>query len=372
MIIFSKDLLAVNPAYNDSIIQFYSNAITGATKATITIEGDSFATVPLNNLFTFNLKEIIKAKINANRFADSVIPDLSTGQYIHGDESIGRVFRVDIKVQNATINEAIIKNYYFQRSVAQLPNYHRLSQDLAGVRVLLPTVNNVDYRVKYFEGFPFDFTIDGLEDYGYLRFKNITTNQQTDEYMNVDSNAKRVFLSDGANSTTETDILVNSSTLNKIEVHFFNDFVANINITKIESQCGVYLKWLNSHGSYSYWLFDSIYKDNITPKAIDEISGYYDNLQNLTSTSHLIGKIANRTLQVNTKFDNVDAEYLSDLATSPAVWMYVHQVPFMQLQDSFDWIGVRVSDTAFTVDNKTSKNKYSTTITLPDVNTITL
>lgn len=371
MINFTKDLLPINPAYNNSIIQFYSDTITGATKATITIEGDSFVTVPLDNVFTFNFKEIIKTKINSNRFEDVVVPNLITEDYIQPDPTIGREFNVNINVQNYTTGETLSKTYYFQRSVEQLPNYHRLTSLPNGIRVLLPTANQIDYNVKYFEGFPFDFTVNNLRAFNSIYFKNITTNQQTDAYYNITDEAKRIIISDGGTNTTNTDILVNSSTLNKIELYLNETFKANINITKVESQCGVYLKWLNYEGSYSYWLFDSIFKDNLTPKTIDDFAGYYDNLQNLTSTSHLIGKTATKTLQINTKFDNGDAEYLSDLVMSPAVWMYAHQVPFQQIQDKHDWIGVKVSDAAFQVDRKNSKQKLNLTITLPDVNTIT-
>ncbi len=372
MINFIKDLSPVNPAYNDSIVQFSSTTITSATKANITVGGDTFTIVPFNSVFTFNLKEIIKAKINLNRFEDAIIPDLTVGEYIYDDETIGKYFTVDFNVQNLTTGETTSKTYYFQRSVEQMPNYHRSGQITNDVRVLLPSTTFVDYSVRNFEGYPFDFAVNGLSSGDTLMFRNITTNQQTESYTSLTGNAKRVFLSDGANNTTDTNILVNSSTLNRIEMFVNDAFVANINVTKVESQCGIYLKWLNSNGSYSCWLFDAIHKDNLTPKTIDEINGYYDNLQNLTATSHLIGKTANRTLQINTKFENGDSAYLSDLAISPAVWMYAHQVPFQQVQDRYDWIGVKVSDSAFSVDRKTSKQKFNITVTLPDVNTITL
>lgn len=370
MIIFIKDLLGINPAYNDSIIQFSSDSITDATKAIITVEGDAFVTVPINNIFTFNFKEILKTKINTNRFEDEIIPDLNNS-YIVSDSSIGRDFTVEIQVMNSITSEATTKTWYFQRSVEQLPDYHRLSALANGVRVLLPTKNYIDYSVKCFEGYPFDFTINGLATYNEIYFKNITTNQQTSPYSVLNNDAVRVFVSDGANNSTDTDILINSSTKNRIELWRNNAFVANINITKVESECGVYIKWLNSKGSYSYWLFAPIYKSNITPRTIDDFQGNYDNLQNLIATSHIIGKTANNTLIINSKFENSDAENLQDLIYSPAVWMYAHQTPFIQVIDKFDWIGIKVNDSSFSVDNKTSKNKLALTITLPEINTIT-
>ncbi|MGQ2984869.1 hypothetical protein [Flavobacterium sp.] len=371
MIIFSKDLLPINPAYNDSIIQFSSDSITEATKAIITIEGDSFITVPLNGIFTFNLKGIITAKINTNRLEDTIFPDLSTGEISYADENIGRNFEVDIEVQNNVTSEVITKMYYFQRSVEQLPNYRRLSELPSDVKVLLPSDNYLDYQVKMTEGYPFDIAVNGLAEGDTYQLKNITTNDATPIYTAATNNAVRLFISDGAFDTTNTNTLFISSMMNHVELWVNGSFKANVRVNKIDSQCGIYLKWVNTEGSYSYWLFDSIFKDTLIPKTVDELAGSYDNLQNLNSASFILGKTARRTLQLNTIFDKTEAEYLSDLSISPVVWMYAHQVPFQQVQDRYDWIGVTLNDGQFPVENKTNKNKFSTTITLPNVNTIT-
>jgi hypothetical protein len=46
----------------------------------------------------------------------------------------------------------------------------------------------------------------------------------------------------------------------QIEVWVNGAFKANINIKRMESNCGIYLKWFNANG-YSYWLFDKFYSD---------------------------------------------------------------------------------------------------------------
>ena len=370
MITFSKDLLTLNPAYNDSIIQFESTTITGATRAMITIEGMSFVSVPNNEKFTFNFKEIIKSIINTNRLEDTIIPDLSD-EFLYPDGNIVKTFQVDITVFNLTSNESITKNYKFSRSVEQLMNYKRLININAPIKILLPTQNFIDYTVRVFEGYPFDFGIYGIGAWQTYYFKNLTTNQRTGDLVNNHNHVTRVFLSDGANSTTELDVLVQSSTLNKLELWVDDNFTANINILKMESDCGIYLKWLNSRGSYSYWKFNSVYKSTITPKTIDDFEGRYDNLQNLTATSYLIGKTATQTIAVESNYTDDDANYLADLVTSPHVQMYSHTTPFNQQQE-FDFIGVKVSDTAFIpLDTKRNKNKMKLTITLPALNTIT-
>lgn len=370
MIIFTKDLLSLNPAYNNSIIQFKSSTLTVPTKAEITTNGYTFPIVPLNGVFTFNFKEIIKSLINKNRFEDSIIPDLTDINFIYNDETISFYLGITIRVFSGHLTDVANKGYLFMRGVEQLPDYHRLSKITANVRCLLPTKNYVDYYCKYFEGYPFDFAIHGLNQYTNIKLKNITTNQVL-ETSTIAWGTGRYFLSDGANSATEMDELIQSSALNKIEFYANDVFKFNLYIQKVESDCGVYIKWLNSKGAYSYWKFDNIYKSTITPRTIDDFTGRYDNLQNLTSTSHLIGKTANQTLQVTSKYTNEDAIYLSDLTTAPAVWIYVHNEPFQQ-QQPYDFIGVKISDTAFiALDTKKSKNKINLTITLPALNTIT-
>src|SRR5690606_10254195 len=119
------------------------------------------------------------------------------------------------------------------------------------------------------------------------------------------------------------------------------------------------------------WKFDPAYKGTLTPKLMDEFGGKYDNLQNLYANSYTIGKTATQTLQLSTTFEGIYAPYLSDLATSPSVWMYIHDEPFQQ-QTQYSFIGVRVNDSAVpNVDTKTNKGKMNLTLTLPEVNTMT-
>jgi hypothetical protein len=53
-----------------------------------------------------------------------------------------------------------------------------------------------------------------------------------------------------------------------IEVWVNGAFKANINIKRMESNCGIYLKWFNANGGYSYWLFDKFYSDTTNTKPL--------------------------------------------------------------------------------------------------------
>lgn len=388
MIVFTKNLPAINMVYNDSIIQFNSNSISNPINATLTfglsiIGGLSFTVVPFNNTFTFNFKEVIKNQINTNRFEDTRTPNFDVQQQasdainIYNDTSLARRLFVTIKIQSATQSESVQVSYTFLRGVQQLYELRKIQSGTSNLRIMLPTNNFVDHNVTYFEGYPFDFGIFGIGFNQQYYFRNITTNQVSPIYINTgleiitNPPVKRVFLSDGANDSTFDDAITLSSTLNRLELYVQGQFKANINIKRVESSCGVYLKWVNSKGAYSYWKFDSVYKSTITPRSLGEFNGSYDNLPNIKAVNYQIGNTATQTMSVQSNYDMEDADYLSDLGISPAVWMYVHHSPFNK-QGQYDFIGVKVNDIAFTaIDTKNTKNKMALTITMPEIQSMT-
>lgn len=367
---FTKDLLTINPAYNDSIIEFSSSTLTNVDYAEITINTNIFKVYPIAGNFTFNFKEIAKVLINQNNFSDTIIPDLSI-KYVVDDASLSLTLSPIIKIYNSTASDQIIKEYKFLKNVEQLINYKSKSEIDKDVRILLPTINHTDYYLPYFEGYPLDFSIYGLASGNTVKFKNITTINETDSVTILTDDVKRIFLSDGGLNETTSNILGLSTTTNNVEMWVNDSFKANIKIKRNDSKCGVYLKWFNANGGWSYWLFDEIFTDNLNVKTIDEVNGSYDNPQNITSTSNITGKLGNRNYKITTRFSEIEKEYLTSLLLSPRVEMYVHHTPFNQT-DTAKFIGVKVNDGSSTFNNKYSNYKFETTITLPDLFTQTL
>jgi hypothetical protein len=58
----------------------------------------------------------------------------------------------------------------------------------------------------------------------------------------------KIFFSDGGYNETTSNLLSLSTTSNLIEVWVNGAFKANINIKRMESNCGIYLKWFNANG----------------------------------------------------------------------------------------------------------------------------
>ncbi|MFV8339144.1 hypothetical protein ACNQGL_07720 [Flavobacterium sp. LB3P21] len=369
-IIFNKDLLSINPVYNNSIIEYYSGLMTDVTYSTVTIGTNVFKVYPIAGVFTFNFLQIVKVLSNQNNFSDSIVPNLAV-KYIYDDSTLSLAVSAIIKIFNSTTSEQVIKNYKFIKSVEQLPSYKGKIASSNNIRILLPTTNHTNYYLPYFEGYPNEFSIFGLVPNDNFYFKNVTTINQSATFISNSLEAKRVFFSDGGYNEFTSNLLGLSTTTNLVEVWVNNTFKANINIKRIESKCGLYLKWFNANGGYSYWLFEHIFTDTLSTKIIDEINGKYDNLQNVNSISTITGKSGNLTYALRTTFSVLEQEYLTSILLSPSVEMYVHQTPFNQI-DKNKFVAVKLSDGAFSFDNKHSNFKLNVTITLPDLFTQTL
>jgi hypothetical protein len=366
----TTDLIKVNPAYNDSIISYSSSTLTGVTYSEITIGTSTFKVYPIANVFSYNFKEVAKVLINQNNFTDTIIPNLST-KYIYDDSTLALSISPTIKIYNTTTAETLTTNYNFLKNVEQLIEYKEKSEINKDVRILLPTKNYSEYYLNYWEGYPNDFSIYGLLSGDTFYFRNVTTLNQSTTFTSNNSDVKRVFFSDGGSNEYTTELLNLSSTTNLVEIWANSSFIANIKIKRIESKCGVYLKWFNPNGGYSYWLFDEILTDTLSTKIIDEVNSTYGNLQSITNTGNITGKNGNLTYKLTTNFNEIEKEHLTSILLSPMVEMYVYKTPFNQT-DTAKFIGVKVNDGSSTFNNKYSNYKMDITITLPDLFTQTL
>lgn len=368
MITITNELLPINPAYNDSIIEFQTTA-TGTTSASIIVDGSTFKVYGINNHYSFNFKNIVRALINENKFKDCIVPNLYSAT-IYDDSTLSYQLPFTISVDGYSA-ETLTKNYKFLKNVEQLIDNKRKSSADNPVRILLPTNNYIDYNLTYFEGYPFDFSIYGISSGSNFYLKNKTSISTSEVYLSATNDVKRLFISDGGNNEFLSNIIGLTNTINKLELWVDGSFNSNINVKRIDSKSGVYLKWFNASGSYSYWLFDDVVTETLTTNTLDEVNGVYDNIQNISATSQITGKKANKTLKLNTKFSEFDKDYITSILTSPLVEMYIYNQPFQQIQTN-SFVGVSLNDGSTPFNNKTGNYQMNLTITLPSYNTQTL
>lgn len=368
MISITTNLLTNNPAYNNSIIKYSSN-LGVMTSSTIQIDGENFKIYPFNNVFSFNFLEIIKIKINTNNFKDLITPNLDN-KIMYDDTTLSKVITATITTTNGVVTDSLTVSYNFYKGVEQLIGYTNKLIINDVIKLSIPSVNYFTYPVTYFEGYPFDFSIIGLTSTDVFKFKNNNTGILSPSFSGTTQKVKRFFLSDGAINETLNGVLPLTTNTNDIGLYVNNILIKHISINKIDSKSGVYLKWFNKSGGYSYWLFDNIYNETTSTSGLDDFSGGYDNLQNLTTYSESLGKLSSKKYELVTKYDEKEKEYLLDILDSPKVEMYIYQQPFNKIDDK-SFIGVYVKVGSFNNNNKSSKNSLMITIELPKTNTIT-
>ena len=139
----------------------------------------------------------------------------------------------------------------------------------------------------------------------------------------------------------------------------------NFFVEKITSYCnGTYLKWLNSFGGWSYWLF---YKgnENLQTKELGVLNNDFNNLEDTVSPVISLGTESQNTISLLQEGITKDEMLLlRDLLDSVKVYMFTG-IAFTQSSDK-DWIEVIVKSGNFRLSNARERiNNLSLTIELP-------
>jgi hypothetical protein len=369
-LIFTKEPSGTYPAYNDSFIEFNSD-ISGALKAEINANPSSLFPNPFsifpdsNGVFIFNLKEIVKTVLNQQGFKDfnffnNAFSGSISGLYLLQSVSI-EVFNEDGS------SELIIKEYEFFKSVKQVEE----SVFENPFQLLSKSDNGIDFYLTYFEGFPFHFDIQRVQ---YALGKEIVLKQkgtsiESNPFSPTATGAFRINidLSDGENFTSE-NILPLIDGLNHIEIIEDGEFRTNLFLKKKKPCDGIYLKWWNGQGGFSYWLFDEFYKQRVKGKNIGLVgANEFNNVGTLNNNFLSIGKTGERTFLLKTKADEKESEILRSLFVSPFIQIYSSQKANVKGR----FFNIEIEET-YEYNNKKGFNEFSLTIDLPEMITARL
>lgn len=227
---------------------------------------------------------------------------------------------------------------------------------------------NNRYYLKYWDGYPFDI--------GYTLERGVTsdtqailnlTNAIASPNINFTQTVSRLVISDG--DTTQSLELYLPLVDGYNELKFVNPFV---DLYKDPAGCGVYLKWLNQYGGYSYWLFNEFYKVDSRNRSLGTINNDFFNLDETISQSKQLGKTSSNAWTILA--DNLnpnDMNIAKGILTSPKVYLFTG-IRFAQ-NNFNDWLEVALNTTTSTIKNpREEKGELSLTIELPNDYNITL
>ena len=142
----------------------------------------------------------------------------------------------------------------------------------------------------------------------------------------------------------------------------------NVTLKIDDSNSGVYLRWVNRHGVYCYWLFVG---GDQQKQVSNDGEFVRNNMQDYSYTNGYHGgsgrkqrKSESSSIPVCAVFVDSDTyDFLYELALSPVVDMYV--------KDADKWLAVNVSVDTF-VKTRSSLQDFVATVILPETRTVSL
>lgn len=359
----------IYPVYNDSYITFTND--TGISDyAEIVFFPESQFVKPfrlypdLDGEYIFNMKNIVKSVLNKEKFNDSGFNDsgffsVNDSGYLSQD--------IVINVYAGSSVETLSKTFEFFKSVKQVGE--KVFENR--MEILSDSVNGVDYNLTYWEGFPFHFELKRVDIDGSgknVKIKNLNSNDETVDMLVEESGKFRVNIDNSDNDNfTQSQFLPLINGLNRLEVFVENDFVVNLNLMKRKDCQGVYLKWYNNQGGYSYFLFERFKEVDVSTDNRGFVSSNaFENVGGFSSSMRTTGKEAFKSFVVRARCNADELKLLEGLVVSPFVQMYSSEIP--NIKGNF--IDVKIDD-SISYSTKRNKNEVVFAIELPELKTIT-
>lgn len=387
MIIFTQEVDEdkLRLAYNNDILRFRSNSTnTAPLYCDVTLEGIAGVVGDINiklypapdGGFYLNLKEYVIAIINARNFDDNTITNITSAQpesFIYdftGGSYVQKGVRFIMYMANGT-DEQEYKILNWIAGVEQIGNetYFAIT-DLIILSPFKKLTANKTY-LKYWQGYPFDFAI--YSDSDNIFINNITN--QLNASFESKGTVNRIYFSDGRTDETIEDVLPLIDGYNELRIRKQNSFTVNdklVTVEKVPYTCGVYLKWLNKYGGYSYWLFENTFSIDRNTKQIGEINKDFNTLDMTTGRVIQIGKESHDTIRVIAELLNENERIIVDgLLDSPKIYMFTG-IPFAK-NDYFNWQQVTLKNNTIRTKNaKQPLTNFTFDFELPERYTQTL
>ncbi|MHA3787464.1 hypothetical protein ACX0HA_04575 [Flavobacterium hauense] len=352
-----KDKLRM--AYNNDILRFYSDAPTPAQYADITLseegsilpdtlEPREYFSLRLypnpQGQFYVNLQPYIAATLNTTNFEDKLQPSPEAGSpdSFTYDYSSGTVLPGKLDVKITHVGGSVTTNTSALTWLAGAQQYGEYSRYAKNTPLLLSPSrkdNASEWPLKYWQGYPFDFSFY----LPYSRFallRTISIKNETNgisQTFSQKGSINRLVFSDGRTDETLETVLPLAEGMNKLKFGFTQPKWAYVE--KVPYKCGVYLKWLNALGGYSYWLFEDTYAIDRSTKSLGEMDSDNNNIENGFGRSISLGKQSQDTLKIIAELlSEDDRRIVEGILDSPKIYLFTGQ-PFAR-NSMRDWIEV--------------------------------
>lgn len=241
-------------------------------------------------------------------------------------------------------------------------------------------------HLRIFKGFPFDISViaEYTNDQIYLAanrpdgltLNNITKIITTPLPDKTDKYVQRIILSDGQN-LHDVFVPLTNYTKGKLNIISTTNFGTKDSQYTFEleivDECGIYIKWLNAAGGWSYWLFNKQHRIVHSTKQLGTVNQNAGQLS-FSADEINIGFDADKKLQVVAQYLQPWAlEQILELSTSPCVYVYMKPKGTSAYNLIDSWLKLpNISNFKFTEDSTPKTYKISFEFQLPKIFTQTL
>lgn len=342
MIIFTEDINddKLRMAYNNDVVRFYDNSGIAPLYCDITIGSTGVRIYPgPAGQFFFNFKSYITSLINTRNFVDTLVPDIESTWVYNADD--GSYLSLDVEFEIKLIDNTLVSSTYNLQWISGAEQYGGFVGYRKHDQYILSPFNKFsanDYYIKYWEGYPFDISL--YIPNGSVYMVNQTLMQTA--HFNTIGHVNRIVFSDGRSDVSIEDIWPIADGYNKVRVQAAeteSDKDRFLTIEKIPYKCGVYIKFLNKYGVYSYWLFENTYSVEGSSRYREDAFSGFNNINEDYSSITQTGKEGQRTFRVTSDLlREEEVLILQDIIDSPKIYLFTGAP--LSRNGQYDWIEV--------------------------------
>lgn len=346
MIVFYTELNVdkLRTAFNNDVVRFGTDTGNDPVYCDITMTGTEVRLYPApDGTFYFNFMPYVSALINTRNFEDTLQTDIITTDpdsfvYPYND---GTLYASSVTFSIAFdegLPDTATRYLTWISGAEQLTDFYNRNGKETWVLSPFMKDTKLRYYLKYWTGYPFDIPIYLIT--GKVTVMNLSNGLE--QAFTMPTSITRLVISDGRSDATLEDVLPlldGTNELRLVDDSLPEDDNKYIDLEKIPYKCGVYLKWLNNLGGYSYWLFEETYSIDRSGKAIGELAKDNANLDDTFNRAIQIGRESQETIRVVAELLNdEEVRVLSTILDSPKVYLFKGQ-PFSR-SDYRDWVEV--------------------------------
>lgn len=357
-IIFDKQLqVPFVYSHNNNIVEFYSDyGLFPQVSCELTITA-SGVTNPIvikikpnpQDKFKFNFKDVFSSLVSRGNFDDVIVPNVN-GEFGYGSLQITKQdIIIDYRIEFSSGGFELLTQVGIDLILGVDDFEHIRKGNLNNVDNIVLTPyegnNTRNYKINYWEGLPFDFSIYTQTDYDNINLSNSTSGQN--KVISYTDFVKRIFSFDGAGNPLFDANYFTPNKVNVINVGYPPLINYTLNIKHSSDNCGEYFKFLNRQGGWSYFLFKKK-REVRTTSSIGMSLQDFESANDTISTKIELGVSAKDSLTVFAlKVEEYEKKIIEEMLISPKIYRLIK----LDMVNGNEWVSERIASSEILIED---------------------